>query len=87
MFISGNIISGEFDEYKNEFSIEQVKHFDIKTTIKEGQLKCLYQYLLKQENSEEGQVITLYDQMPLKLSQEEVRYFIHDLEAIKSLYF
>lgn len=36
MLLTGNIISGEFDEVMNEFSIQRVKHFTTESTIKES---------------------------------------------------
>jgi hypothetical protein len=86
MLLQGNIISGEFDELMNEFSLQKVKHFNIQSTIKESQLKSLYDYLKNHQNDLGGQIITLYDQMLVPLSQEEVNLFIHDLEKVKSMY-
>ncbi|MBP2079420.1 hypothetical protein [Oceanobacillus polygoni] len=86
MLLSGNIISGEFDELVNEFSIQKVKHFTTESSIRENQLKSLYDYLKKHQDDTDGQIITLYDQMPIRLSQEEVNLFINDLEKIQSMY-
>lgn len=86
MLLTGNIISGEFDELVNEFSIQKVKHFTTESSIRENQLKSLYDYLKKHQNDTDGQIITLYDQMPIQLSQEEVNLFIRDLEKIQSMY-
>ena len=86
MLLTGNIISGEFDEQMNEFSLQKVKHFTTESTLKESQLERLYDYLKKNQNDIEGQIITLYDQMPLRLSQEEINLFINDLEKIQLMY-
>lgn len=86
MLVSGNIISGQFDEDSNEFSLQQVKHFFTETTINEEQLQNLYYYLKKHENDSEGQFITLYDQLPIRLSKEDVQLLIRDLEKVKDLY-
>jgi hypothetical protein len=45
MLLTGNIISGEFDELMNEFSLQKVKHFTTESIIKERQLKSLNDYL------------------------------------------
>lgn len=50
MLLKGAIISGEFDEHVNEFSLQKVKHFNIESTIKESQLKSLYDYLKKHQD-------------------------------------
>lgn len=86
MLLTGNIISGEFDELMNEFSLHKVKYFTTESTIKESQLKSLYDYLKKHRNDIDGQIITLYDQMPIRLSQEEINLFISDLEKVQLMY-
>jgi hypothetical protein len=86
MLLKGNIIAGEFDELMNEFSVQKVKHFTTETSIKEKQLKSLYDYLKKHRDDTDGQIITLYDQMPVRLSQEEINLFISDLEKVQLMY-
>ncbi|AJI26250.1 hypothetical protein I6G76_00085 (plasmid) [Bacillus cereus] len=86
MLLTGNIISGEFDEPTNEFSLQKVKHFTTESTIKESQLKNLYNYLKKYQNNTDGQIITLYDQIPIWLNQEEINLFISDLEKVQLMY-
>jgi hypothetical protein len=86
MHIEGNIISGEFDPGMNEFSLQKVKHFLTESTLRKTQLNHLYQYLKKHENEQDGQIITLYDQMPLRLTQSEVQQLIDDLERIQPFY-
>ncbi|MBS4214642.1 MULTISPECIES: hypothetical protein [Neobacillus] len=86
MLLTGSIISGEFDELMNEFSLQKVKHFTTESTIKQSQLKSLYDYLKKHRNDIDGQIITLYDQMPILLSQEEINLFISDLEKVQLMY-
>jgi hypothetical protein len=85
MLLTGNIISGEFDELMNEFSLQKVKHLTTESTIKESQLKSIYDYL-KKRNDIDGQIITLYDQMPIWLSQEEINLVISDLEKVQLMY-
>jgi hypothetical protein len=86
MLLTGNIISGEFDEHMNEFSLRKVKSLTTESTIKESQLKNLYDYLKKHQNDMDGQIITLYDQIPIWLSQEEINLIISDLEKVQSMY-
>lgn len=86
MLLTGNIISGEFDEHMNEFSLQGVKSLTTQSTIKESQIKSLYDYLMKHRNDIDGQIITLNDQIPIMLSQEEINLFIRDLETIRSMY-
>ena len=86
MILKGNIISGEFDELMNEFSLLEVKHLSLESTINEQQLQMLYHYLLKHRDDLDGQVIVLNDQIPLRLSQEEIHLFLRDLEKLQSFY-
>lgn len=86
MQIDGAIISGEFDASRNEFSLQRVKYFSTESIIREKQLSSLYQYLKKHENEQDGQIITLYDQMPLRLTQSEVKQLMNDLEQIQPFY-
>ncbi|WP_088102083.1 hypothetical protein [Halalkalibacter urbisdiaboli] len=86
MIINGAVISGEFDQPSNEFSLQKIKHFYTESTLKENQVNTLYEYLTKHKDDVDGQVITLYDQMPIHLSQSEIIQIIADLEKIRTLY-
>lgn len=86
MKIEGTIISGEFDFSINEFSIHTVKHFHTESTLKERQLLMLYEYLTKHKDEDDGQFVTLYDQLPVHLTRRELNDLIEDLQKVKSLY-
>lgn len=86
MMLLGNIISGAFDKQMNEFSLQQIKHFTTETIIHEQQLNNLYNYLKKHADDTDGHILTLYDQMPIRLSQEEIQLLLHDLEKVQSMY-
>ncbi|MFD1040119.1 hypothetical protein ACFQ3N_17235 [Virgibacillus byunsanensis] len=85
MELKGNIISGEFDQLESEFILQSVKHFSTKAVINENQLNALYDYLNKHKDDTYGHVLTLYDQMPVRLNQEEVSQFLNDLESVRLL--
>lgn len=85
-YLEGNIISGEFDYDKKEFAIQKVKNFNTQAVINQNQLPNLYEYLKKHQSDQDGQIITLYDQMPVSLSQVEIQQLLHDLKKIQSLY-
>ncbi|MFJ5761439.1 hypothetical protein ACIQAA_20490 [Neobacillus sp. NPDC093182] len=87
MFMQGSIIAGEFDSSLNEFALQQVKYFETVSILNENQLNQIYDYLKRNQHQEDGQIITLNDQMPIRLSQEEINQFIVDLEKVKSMYF
>jgi hypothetical protein len=84
-YIEGNIISGEFDKTINVFTLQKVKNLFTETTLKEKQVEDLYGYLKKHQN-EDGQIISLYDQLLVRLSQDELKILLTDLEIIKSMY-
>lgn len=86
MFLQGTIISGEFDSSMNEFSIQRVKNFHTESVLTENQLTNIYQYLKKHQHEGDGQVITLYDQIPLRLTQNDINELINDFERVMSMY-
>ncbi|KAA6450534.1 hypothetical protein P9D34_17295 [Bacillus swezeyi] len=84
--IEGQIMSGDFDDEMNVFSLKKIKQFQTQTSLKENQLQALQQYLKQHEHDEDGQIITLYDQMLVPLSQEDIKALLHDLSKVQSLY-
>ncbi|PMC33811.1 hypothetical protein CJ195_26585 [Bacillus sp. UMB0899] len=86
MKVEGVIISGEFDDIMNEFSLTKVKQFPTESTLRQNQLKLLYDYLEKHKQDEGGQFVTLYDQLPVHLSQGEIYQLLNDLKKVKELY-
>lgn len=86
MFMQGTIIAGEFDSSMNEFSLQKVKNLNTESVLKEVQLNNIYHYLKKHQHEDDGQIITLYDKMPLHLTQNEINELICDLERVMSMY-
>ncbi|USK58543.1 hypothetical protein [Peribacillus asahii] len=86
MFLQGTIIAGEFDSSMNEFSLQKVKNFNTESVLKENQINNIYHYLKEHQHEDDGQVITLYDQMPIRISQKEINQLICDLERVMSMY-
>lgn len=85
MFLNGTIIEGVFDTSVNEFTLQRVKNFHTQSVLNETQINNIYHYL-KMHSNEDGQIVTLYDQMPLRLSQEESNQLISDIEKVLPLY-
>jgi hypothetical protein len=85
MFLQGNIIEGNLDLSVNEFTLQKVKHFYTQSVLTDTQINNIYQYL-KMHKDEDGLIITLYDQMPLRLTQEESNQLISDIEKVMALY-
>ncbi|MFC5711811.1 hypothetical protein ACFPU1_03370 [Thalassorhabdus alkalitolerans] len=86
MKIQGNIIAGEFDEKMNEFTLQEIKYFTTQSTLRVNQFTTLYNFLSKHQNESDRQVLTLYDQMPVFLTNKEIEQLIEDLDKIKPLY-
>ncbi len=86
MFLNGTIIDGIFDSTVNEFTLQRVKSFNTQSVLNETQLFSIYQYLRMHRDNEDGQIITLYDQMPLRLSREESNQLIGDIEKVMTMY-
>jgi hypothetical protein len=86
MFVQGTIIAGEFDSTMNEFSIQKVKDFETESILNVNQINNVYHYLKKHQDEEDGQIITLYDQMPVRLAQNEVNQLISDIERVMSMF-
>ncbi|MFC0472144.1 hypothetical protein ACFFHM_16955 [Halalkalibacter kiskunsagensis] len=84
--INGQIISGEFDKEMNEFILQKIKNQPTESIIKESQFSRLYRYLKEQEGSTGYQVITLYDQMLIPLSKDDLKALLSDLERLQHLY-
>jgi hypothetical protein len=84
--LQGSIISGVYDAEASAFEIHKVKNFNTQSVLNKVQCENLYRYLLLHEDDEDGQIITLYDQMPLMLTRQEICSLKKDLEQIKKLY-
>ncbi|GAA0417388.1 hypothetical protein GCM10008934_05400 [Virgibacillus salarius] len=85
MKFTGQLISGDLDIETNEFEWKQFKQLSMESVLTEYQLNKLHDYL-NQTNNETGQVLTLYDQMPIYLKQKDVNQILDDLEKIRSMY-
>ncbi|WP_010529751.1 hypothetical protein [Lentibacillus jeotgali] len=84
MALNGQILSGEFDPKAEAFILQKVKHLSTETILNENQLNALLDYLTKSRREKDGQVLTLYDQVLVRLNRNEVEQFISDLDTIKS---
>ncbi|MFN2744124.1 hypothetical protein ACINLE_00785 [Bacillus sp. z60-18] len=84
--VEGQIVSGVFDGETNVFSLRKIKQFQTQTNLNANQLQALQQYLKQHEHEEDGQIITLYDQMLVPLSRDDIQALLHDLSKVQSLY-
>ncbi|ARI75345.1 hypothetical protein [Halobacillus mangrovi] len=86
MEIIGQIISGSYNEMQEEFTLNQVKHLQTTSVLNENQVNQLYEYLEKHKDEVDGQVLSLYDQLLVRLSQEDIHKFLADLERLRDMY-
>ncbi|AMX83394.1 hypothetical protein GS3922_06700 [Geobacillus subterraneus] len=82
--INGRLITGTYDEQGTAFTIQRFKTFPVESVLRQSELEQLEAYLRRHETEQEGQVVILYDQMPVWLSADEVGQCLADLEAIRS---
>ncbi|WP_082235411.1 hypothetical protein [Halobacillus massiliensis] len=82
----GDIISGEFDQFTDEFILHQVKQFSTSSILNQDQFNAIYNYLISHKHELDGQVLTLNEEMLIRLSQHETDIFIRDLDKIKGFY-
>lgn len=86
MFLQGQMITGEFDSTMNEFSLQKVKEFDTQTVLNKNQIDSIYHYLKKHEHDKGGQIITLNDQVLVRLTHSELNQLLGDMERVLSMY-
>ncbi|MBA2176099.1 hypothetical protein H0266_14475 [Halobacillus locisalis] len=84
--MNGKIIQGTFDQVNDEFVLNQVKHFTTQSILNKDQFDKIYDYLNNHKDEADDQILTLNEQMLVRLSQEESSQFIEDLNQIRDLY-
>ncbi|WP_064093616.1 hypothetical protein [Rossellomorea aquimaris] len=82
-YYQGEILKGLFQE-DNVFTVQEIKHFQTETILGEKQLHALCHYLKNHDQDEQGQVITLNDQMLIPIQSHEIHQLLNDLENILS---
>ncbi|GEL78179.1 hypothetical protein [Tenuibacillus multivorans] len=86
MQVDGHIISGEFYSSSQEFLLTGIKHLTTESAISEEDLSDLYDYLSAHIDEEGGQVVTLNDQILVRLGQDEIKQVLQDLDDIRRLF-
>lgn len=85
-YIEGELITGQFNRSENIFLLQKVKNFVLQTNLNEKLTNHLYTYLKVNEQDEDGLILTLYDQMPIMVTQNEVKQLVSDFEKVKALF-
>ncbi|QOR68693.1 hypothetical protein IM538_11555 [Cytobacillus suaedae] len=83
--LNGSIFSGNVDLDSREFVLTSVKEMNTQTVLNEKQLDAIYHYLNKVVHQEEYHVLTLYDQLPVRLKNDEITLLLSELDKIKAM--
>lgn len=75
----GEIFSGEFDQSNESFYLTEVKSIGTGSEISLGQLEHLRNYVEKQEDSF---MMTVNDQVPVLMKNDEVASLLRDISKI-----
>ncbi|GGC77890.1 hypothetical protein GCM10007216_05520 [Thalassobacillus devorans] len=86
MNFSGEILAGEFDRDSDAFILQQVKQLSTSSSLNKDQFDAIYHYLIMNQDDTGGQVLSLNDQLLVRLNQEELQNFIADLDRIKNIF-
>ena len=82
----GTLLYGNYDEENQGFTLKRIKNVLTETQLNEQQLYALYEYLKRHEDDSGGQIVSLYDQLLLKLTPEEVKVLLSDLQEVLERY-
>jgi hypothetical protein len=83
--VDGVILSGNIDSDSHEFVVTRVKNVSTQSVISFDQLRSICSYLSKSGDSNRPFMMTINDQIPVMLNQEENRQLLHELESIQHL--
>ncbi|MFC4323130.1 hypothetical protein [Litchfieldia salsa] len=67
----------------NEYLLKQVKQIPTQSIMKKTQIQALSDYLAKVVHHDEQHIITINDQLPIRLSNDEANQLINELEQIE----
>ena len=81
-YIEGQIFSGILDTESLSFTLESVKNIATESVLSKDQLSHLLNYLRKAQAGNNSVFITINDQIPLKLSYEEVEQLFNEISLI-----
>jgi hypothetical protein len=82
--MDNSIISGNINYQTNEFILYKVKDFETQSVIKLNQLNRIFDYLNMVKDEESLPIIMINDQMPVRLSKEEIQQLLKEIENIRS---
>ncbi|MRG85822.1 hypothetical protein [Salinibacillus xinjiangensis] len=80
----GNMVKGELSGEK-EFVITQIKNLDTQSVLHPNQLQAMYQYLSKQLELSEDCIITVNDQLPVRLNGQDTESLHQDINQLMNI--
>lgn len=75
------IFSGEVID--NQYILKQVKQIHTQSVMKKQQIHELSDYLSKAVHHDQMHIITINDQLPIRLNNDEANQLINELEQIE----
>ncbi|WP_226035988.1 hypothetical protein [Aquibacillus saliphilus] len=78
----GSIFSGNYSNDDHSFYLKKVKQLDTESTLSIKQIGVLKDYLSRQSELGDSCTITVNDQIPLLLKEEEVDVLLKELNTI-----
>ncbi|WP_053218709.1 hypothetical protein [Virgibacillus senegalensis] len=78
----GVLFSGEFSDDDELFYLRRVKNLQTQSVLSNRQLEQLHHYLSRQNSRKESCTITVNDQIPILLNQEEAKQLLSELDEI-----
>jgi hypothetical protein len=76
-----HIFHGDINE--NEYILTQVKQIPTKSIMTKQQLDAITDYLAKAVHHDDQHIITINDQLPIRLTNEEANKLLSEIEEIQ----
>ena len=76
-----HIFHGDINE--NEYILTQVKQIPTKSIMTKQQLNAITDYLAKAVHHDDQHIITINDQLPIRLTNEEANQLLSEIEEIQ----
>ena len=76
-----NIFTGEIEN--NEYVLKQVKNMETQSVMNKQQLTAIADYLAKAVHHDDQHIITINDQLPIRLSNVEANQLLTEIEQIQ----
>ncbi|SDM17136.1 hypothetical protein [Sediminibacillus halophilus] len=81
-YFDGALFSGEFSDDDELFYLRRVKNLQTQSILSNRQLEQLHHYLSRQNSRQESCTITVNDQIPVLLNQQEAEQLLTELDEI-----